>query len=631
MAAKETGHRKALPRTCRAVICASCFFLILQYPLIAAASSPSTSANKTQSSRPLPDNWDPNRYISIDEITPGMEAYCLTDYGDAGVEKFGLLVLKVLRDIDPGRDAILVRGLDERFIRTGPVGGCSGSPVYIKDRLAGALAFAWIFSKDPVYGVTPIAEMLRVGGAGASRQSTGPSKAGLVFDFSKPIDFAQIHKQLTITAIATLDKTAADSALPCPMIVSGLPAEAFEQLRTWFEPAGFMAVRGIGGTTTNPPKAAQLVPGAPLAVPLLAGDIRIMVLGTTTEVRDGQVYGFGHNFLGYGPVDLPMATAEVYTVVSSLYRSTKLGNAREIVGAITNDQASAVYGRIGVQPSMIPLKITVNRYNDTQQRIYNCQATSNESLTPLILQAAVTGAAFQLGGLPPDHTVQYAVTLTTKTGESIRFSNISTSLGLNELLAESTGSIALLMNNPYKEVEVQSIEVDLHITPENISSHIWSVEISDTQVKRGQEVTIDVVIESFLSQKTKHQFVFKVPDDLQVGTYSLMVCGPYEYEKFLRKVMPYRFVALNYSGLIQALNDVLNIERGKLHCLLILPPGGISLESSELPDLPPTRTLILQSPQRALKAQPYPHWIEKTVETGTVIADKETLNIIVEN
>ena len=116
--------------------------------------------------------WDPARYISVDEIKPGMEAYCLTVYKGTEVEKFGLEVLSVVHDFMPGRDAILVRGTDERFIHTGPVAGCSGSPVYINGRLAGAMAMGWQFSKDPLYGVTPIADMLRVGGA-AFNQSGG--------------------------------------------------------------------------------------------------------------------------------------------------------------------------------------------------------------------------------------------------------------------------------------------------------------------------------------------------------------------------------------------------------------------------------------------------------------------------
>jgi len=84
----------------------------------------------------LEEVWDSDRYIGLDEIKPGMEAYCLTEYGVAGIEKFGLEVVDVVRNINPSsspgsKDAILVKGTDERFVHTGPVAGCSGSPVYI--------------------------------------------------------------------------------------------------------------------------------------------------------------------------------------------------------------------------------------------------------------------------------------------------------------------------------------------------------------------------------------------------------------------------------------------------------------------------------------------------------------------
>ncbi|MBU2597300.1 MAG: peptidase S55 SpoIVB, partial [Planctomycetes bacterium] len=97
---------------------------------------------------------DKNKYITIDEIAPGMDAVCLTVYKGVEPEKFSLKVVDVVRNIRPGRNAILVMGTDERFIHTGPVAGCSGSPVYINGRLAGALAFGWMLSKDPLYGVT---------------------------------------------------------------------------------------------------------------------------------------------------------------------------------------------------------------------------------------------------------------------------------------------------------------------------------------------------------------------------------------------------------------------------------------------------------------------------------------------
>ena len=63
---------------------------------------------------------------------------------------------------------------------------------------------------------------------------------------------------------------------------------------------------------------------------------------------------------------------------------------------------------------------------------------------------------------------------------------------------------------------------------------------------------------------------------------------------------------------------------------MVLPPRGITLEKAELPDLPETKAIILQDEGRTLKAQPRARWIEKTVETGTVIADRQIVPIVVE-
>ncbi len=46
---------------------------------------------------------------------------------------------------------------------TGVVAGMSGSPVYIGNKLLGSLSYRiGQFSKDPIAGITPIAQMLEV-------------------------------------------------------------------------------------------------------------------------------------------------------------------------------------------------------------------------------------------------------------------------------------------------------------------------------------------------------------------------------------------------------------------------------------------------------------------------------------
>ncbi|MEN6338158.1 MAG: hypothetical protein ABFE01_28205 [Phycisphaerales bacterium] len=575
--------------------------------------------------------WDSQRYIKVDEIKPGMDAYCLTDYGQAGIEKFALKVLDIVHDIEPGRNAILVMGQDERFQHTGPVGGCSGSPVYIDGRLAGALAFGWAFSKDPLYGVTPIEEMLEVGLAGGTGGSAGRSNASaMTFDFSKPIDLMEVAKGLSTRKMSGASAAAGATALPCPLLISGLPSEACQQMAADLESIGFAATPGLSGSMDAKDGPAKLVPGGTLTMPLVTGDIKMNVLGTVTEVRDGCVYGFGHSFQGYGPTNLPMASGKIYTVISSLQRSTKLGTSSEILGANTSDESGAIYGRIGAKPAMIPLTIRIERFNTLEPRTYHCEVASDPVLTPTLVRSAIAGAAFQAGPFPPEHSIHYSATIDLEDGKSIRSGNTSANTELLEPTSEIAGALSLLMNNPFGAPAVKALQFDVSIMPKNIDSYIWSVDIADSKVKPGEEIEADVVIESYLKEKRKHHVRIQVPEDLTPGKYNLMFLGSNDYETFVRKVAPYRYLAMNYQTLVDALNAAFNVDRARLYCLLVLPPDGIALDKAELPNLPRTKAIVLQSDKRAVAAMPYPHWVEKTVETGTVVADKEIVAITVE-
>lgn len=576
--------------------------------------------------------WDPARYISVDEIKPGMEAYCLTVYKGTEVEKFGLEVLSVVHNFAPGRDAILVRGTDERFIHTGPVAGCSGSPVYVNGRLAGAMAMGWQFSKDPLYGVTPIADMLRVGGA-AFNQSGGEFLSGgpgFALDFSRPIDFAQVEKKILSPITSSHGEFAGASMLPCPIVVSGMPESVTGDLDETLRPLGFMVVSGAGGGKSSDVCDIKPVPGACLTVPLVTGDITAEVVGTVTEVRGDDIYAFGHSFLGYGPVDLPMAMGEVHTVVSSVIRSFKVGTSVNVIGALRADEATAVRGRIGAEARMIPLTVSVTRYNDSQPRIYNCRIADNRVLTPRLLRAVVMSAGVFQGEMPPDNTVSYKGTIETDGAGTVVFDNVSTGEGLNEAVRDTMSPLGLLMSNPYRQVRIKSINVDLDIRGKDISSAIWSVGLSGSRVKRGDNLGVEVVTESVRAQKQKYNFNFTVPENTPAGTYQLIICGGFDYEDFLRKAVPHRFAPENLDTLVGVINRILAAGRNELHCVLVLPAGGVALEQAELPELPATKAMVLGDSRRANTMQVYPGWIDKSVRTSTIIVDKKIMNVTVE-
>jgi hypothetical protein len=325
-----------------------------------------------------------------------------------------------------------------------------------------------------------------------------------------------------------------------------------------------------------------------------------------------------------------MAGGKIYTVISRLSSSWKLGVAGDIVGAITVDESTAIMGKIGAKPQMLPMSVRVQRYNDPTPRTYNCQIADNRLLTVRLAWAVLAAATLRVGDLPPENTIDYRGAINMDDGQSIRLINTTTS-GLEEPMGELAAAWGLLTHNPFGGAKVKSLDFDIRVQPKNIASYIWSVDVHSTKVHPGDKIEVDVVIESYLIEKRKHHITLDVPKDVPPGKYQLMLMGPNDYEGFLKKSAPYKFTASNYQTLVDALNEALNLSRTKLHCILTLPPSGISLERQELPDLPPSKAMILQNDKRAMKALPYSHWVEKTIDTGTMVSDREVIPITVED
>ena len=599
-----------------------CIAVALLLVFISAAPA----AEPQQEESPL--RMDRTKYIGLDEIKPGMKAYCLTVFNDTLVEKFDFEVLSVIHNFEPRRNAIIVKGTDERFIHAGIIAGCSGSPLYIDGRLAGALSFGWTFSKDPLYGVTPIEEMLAVGADTDS--GTNDKRLGnmhLAIDFSKPIDLTRIENQIISTMQRKSNSNYSQKLLPMPMVVSGISDKAVAEIDSVFGPAGIMTVPGPVSGSHESDLNVNISPGSVLTVPLVSGDIDLAIVGTATEVQGDKVLGFGHSFLGYGPVNLPMATGRVHTIVASAMRSFKLGSPSKTVGTLTVDEAAAVQGIIGKAPAMIPLTINVKRYNVPASESYQCLIADNQMLTPILLRISLASALTQRGNLPPEHTLIYRTKIELDNAKPISCENISANSQINELLTETMVPVALLMNNPFKAVPIRSIHCDVQEYDKAMLADILSIDLSDSKVKQGQKFSVGALIETVRGPKTRYTFDLTVPSDLKPDKYDLYVMGGAGYLEFLAGAAWQRFIAVNADSLIETLNNILRIRRDRLYCVLVLPQSGITIDRAELPDLPLTKAMVLNDATRTLDTQPYQHWIEKSISTPQVISGAQKIEI----
>lgn len=566
------------------------------------------------------------RYISLDEIRPEMEAYCLTVYSGTKIERFELKILSVVRDQRPGRDMILVLGMDERFQHSGPVHGCSGSPVFIDGRLAGALAAGWDGSLDSLYLVRPIKDMLETGSVESGAVQPDHPTGASFYDFTKPVNLS-LYDQMSADF---LEKRAAGSRMRLPLAMS-FPADVCESYRDSMLKMGFIPFSIPGEVTADGQTEMKLEQGGTLAVVLCGGDISMSAVGTVTEIIGDQVYGFGHSFLGNGEVHLPMSAGVVHTVVASRESSFKFAQPGPVAGTLLFDQAASVRGTIGLEPKTIPLKLNIQRYNDPENRTYDCFLGIDRNYTSLVLRSVVGGAAQMQGELPFEHTVRYQGKIEIEGADPIIIDNLTSGQDVIPAATEFASAVGLLLTNPFDEVTIRSVEANVQIEHKDLAASIWGVDLSNTTVKPGQKITASVILKSRRSREVSVDIDLAVPENLPAGKYEIMILGSDQYQSFVAKLAPQRFRAVDVPTLESALKHLFTYRRDRLHAVMQIPAAGMVFRQHELANLPPTKMLLMQDSKRITSVEPYRDWIENSITIDRVVDGAVQIEINVEN
>src|SRR5438874_4464552 len=117
----------------------------------------------------------PPETLPLTQVRPGMQGYAYTIFAGDQIEKFDLEVIGVVDNfLGPKQSIILVQLKGPKVEHTGVVAGMSGSPVYLEGKLAGALSLKLgVFTKEPIAGVTPIADVLAGGVTSDGNHTTG--------------------------------------------------------------------------------------------------------------------------------------------------------------------------------------------------------------------------------------------------------------------------------------------------------------------------------------------------------------------------------------------------------------------------------------------------------------------------
>src|SRR5258705_8285118 len=319
--------------------------------------------------------------MAVSELRPGMRGVAYTVFEGVKPEAMEIEVLGVLRNANgPKSDLILVRLRGQKAEYSGVVAGMSGSPVYIDGKLVGALSYRiGEFAKEPIGGVTPIAQMLEISELDSSVPSEGLRGAPARADVSRTGspgnsgDFLQNYAQV-LRPIET------------PLVFNGFLPQSLQPFASQFSSLGITPVMGAG-STSDEKQPEPIEPGSAVSAVLVRGDMDISATCTVTYSDADRLLACGHPILQFGAVDIPMNKARVVATLASPLNPFKIVNTTEFVGSFVQDRHTGILGRFGKQPAMIPVKLNV--HGGTQPKRFQFEVMNNAKLTPLLVMASV--------------------------------------------------------------------------------------------------------------------------------------------------------------------------------------------------------------------------------------------------
>src|SRR5262245_30873358 len=262
--------------------------------------------------------------LPLRDVKPGMEGVGRTVFEGATIESFGVHVLGVLENaVGPRRSLVLARLEGGPLARTGVIAGMSGSPVFIGGKLLGAVSYAFPFGKEPIAGITPIADMIDAAADPGAPRAAATRLPLRGTSLAAPLDAEAVAAVLGRPLPGLVPGAFRGDALPAglsgaelrplalPLVFSGFDASAFEWARSVFQAMGFAPVMGGGASGSSHGAVGPLEPGAAVGASLVEGDLDLSVSGTLTHIDRDRIYAFGHPFYNLGPTQFPLKKAWV--------------------------------------------------------------------------------------------------------------------------------------------------------------------------------------------------------------------------------------------------------------------------------------------------------------------------------
>ncbi len=535
-------------------------------------------------------------FLRLSEVKEGMRGTAKTVFRGTEPEDFNVEILGVVPGgVGPKQDLIVGRISGGNADRTAVFAGMSGSPVYVDGKLLGAISYSFPFSKEAICGITPIEQMVDIFEQKQPMRSIASKPRSVSFaelaSTSWGLPKAQGSSGLLsgITANSALMAVAGQSfqRIATPITFTGLSQETLNFFAPQLLQAGLLPVSAVGGAAAITPMktsdANTLVGGDSVSMQLTRGDYSLAAAGTVT-LRDGdKIYAFGHPFLSLGSSDLPMSESHVVTVIPNINNSFKLAVPDAMVGSMTQDRATGVFGKLGQAPAMIPVKLNINTSRGGTETV-NFEISRDEFLTPLLLNIAIYNAVTaQERGLG-DTTVEINGEIAMKGQQPVKIERKFAGAQATQMAAGSVvAPVAVLLKSRFDDLNISGITVNIGSEDGTQTAVLDRLTIDRAKVRAGETVEVQAFARTNDGKVYTQRIPVKIPEETPEGVFSIAVGDGGQIQ---RDSAIQHFVPRNLAELIATINRLKTNDR--LYAVASRTSSGVVIGASEMPNLPPS-------------------------------------------
>jgi hypothetical protein len=515
--------------------------------------------------------------IRIDEVKAGQKGYGLSVFSGSEPERFEVEVVGILRNQNAvDMSYILARLTGKGLEKSGVASGMSGSPVFLDGRLAGAVAFSWPFSHEAIAGITPIESMRQLSGLKGMEPIT-PIPPVPVIQLADLLS-GKIPPDLLQRELAKLrPHMVNDGVASVQWTTSGFGEQSQGVLR--------QALGSVSSAGKARPGDADedLKLGSAVGAVLVDGDFRLAAIGTVTDRYGDQVLAFGHPFLGLGPIDVPMASAEVVMVLSNQNSSFKISNLGEEVGAFEQDRKAGIQGRLGVKASTVPMVLRLSGGGSDKPREFKMRLADVPLYTPMLvsssLVAGLESASYTSGSQGLDVTARFRL---KKYGDLEVKQSFDGDSATGEAAAFLMAVASYVSQSAIEKVGFEDIQVDVSQSLQPRAATLVGAQADRTVVRPGERVRINLDLAAYRGERFRHSVALDLPEDLPAGRYSLLIGDGASADGARLTLEPTDPV--NFPQLLELLRSL--HSRRDLVVLGVYGGPGLSVAGEVMPRLP---------------------------------------------